>query len=102
MRVLEEQRLAVSDRRRACGSGIEATGSALTVLTGAAMIPHAEKANKVGEDAYFISDCGTYFGAFPRRVSRPSTCGSRALQRNTPDDRLGWISMLCGKRMSWH
>ena len=34
----------------------------VTLLTGAAMIPHAEKANKVGEDAYFISDSGTYFG----------------------------------------
>ena len=35
----------------------------VTLLTGAAMIPHAEKANKVGEDAYFISDNGSYFGA---------------------------------------
>ena len=38
------------------GSGVEAKGSVVTLLTGAAMIPHAEKANKVGEDAYFISD----------------------------------------------
>ena len=53
-----------SDSDRVSGvSGIEAKGSMLTLLTGAAMIPHAEKANKVGEDAYFISDCGSYFGA---------------------------------------
>lgn len=46
-------------------SGIAARGSNLTLNTGAAMLPHSEKANKAGEDAYFISECGRYFGALP-------------------------------------
>ena len=44
-------------------SGIAAVGSSLSLHTGAAMLPHSEKANKAGEDAFFISECGTYFGA---------------------------------------
>jgi len=57
-------------------SGIEAVGSMVTLLTGAAMIPAAEKANKVGEDAYFISDNGCYFGAPARGLGGSSLLGS--------------------------
>ena len=50
-------------------SGIAARGSNLTICTGAAMLPHKEKANKAGEDAFFISDCGRYFGAAAAQLS---------------------------------
>ena len=64
------------DKDRVPRSGIEAKGSMVTLLTGAAMIPAADKANKVGEDAYFISDNGCYFGAPARRLGGSFLLGS--------------------------
>jgi len=73
---------SVFDGNCMSGSGIEAKGSMVTLLTGAAMIPAADKANKVGEDAYFISDNGCYFGA-PARGLEARVCWDLVLTHMT-------------------
>ena len=76
-------------------SGIVAVGSSLSLHTGAAMLPHSEKANKAGEDAFFISECGLYFGAPPglRAGLGDQEYGLAAIVETVP-----WIAVrnMCG------